>query len=115
MPFDRDFQRRSRVKDLLTSRLARFVIITTVALCILTIVVLPRVEGTFPALPFSASHQHYHTLTNTADSLSSSEKSVWDDRAAQVKAAFVSAFSVYEQKAYPHDELLPTSNGYQDK
>ena len=116
MPFDRDLQRRSRVKDLLASRLARCVIITTVALCFLTILVLPHAAETFPTLPFSASPEHYHTLSyDLYSSSNTSFESEWEHRAERVKAAFVSAFSVYERKAYPHDELRPTSNGYSDK
>ncbi|KAJ7066169.1 glycoside hydrolase family 47 protein [Mycena amicta] len=39
---------------------------------------------------------------------------VWDQRAEQVKAAFVHAYNGYEQFAAPHDELKPLTNGFSD-
>ena len=36
-------------------------------------------------------------------------------RQERVKNAFIRAYSTYEKHAYPHDELLPLSNGNQDK
>jgi hypothetical protein len=40
---------------------------------------------------------------------------IWAERAAQVKEAFRHAYRGYEQHAFPHDELLPVSNGSTDK
>ena len=40
---------------------------------------------------------------------------VWAIRAEQVKEAFRHAYHGYEQYAFPHDELLPLSNGSVDK
>ncbi|TFK74956.1 seven-hairpin glycosidase [Pluteus cervinus] len=37
---------------------------------------------------------------------------VWDDRAEQVKQAFVYAYDSYEKHAFPSDELLPLTGGY---
>ncbi|KAF8452325.1 glycoside hydrolase family 47 protein [Boletus edulis BED1] len=39
---------------------------------------------------------------------------IWAERAAQVKEAFRHAYRGYEQHAFPHDELLPVSNGSTD-
>ena len=35
---------------------------------------------------------------------------LWAERAAHVKEAFRHAYHGYEQHAFPHDELMPTSN-----
>jgi hypothetical protein len=40
---------------------------------------------------------------------------IWIERAVQVKEAFRHAYHGYEQYAFPHDELLPVSNGSIDK
>ena len=40
---------------------------------------------------------------------------IWAQRAAQVKEAFQHAYRGYERYAFPHDELLPVSNGSTDK
>jgi hypothetical protein len=40
---------------------------------------------------------------------------VWDQRAEQVKRAFLHAYHGYEQYAAPHDELTPLSSGFSDK
>ncbi|SJL03943.1 uncharacterized protein ARMOST_07300 [Armillaria ostoyae] len=39
---------------------------------------------------------------------------VWDERARQVKRAFLHAYHGYERYAAPHDELKPISAGYKD-
>ena len=39
---------------------------------------------------------------------------IWAERAAEVKEAFQHAYRGYEQHAFPHDELLPVSNGSTD-
>ncbi|KAK0467187.1 glycoside hydrolase family 47 protein [Desarmillaria tabescens] len=39
---------------------------------------------------------------------------VWDERARQVKRAFLHAYHGYERYAAPHDELKPVSTGYKD-
>ncbi|KAN0078488.1 glycoside hydrolase family 47 protein [Tylopilus felleus] len=39
---------------------------------------------------------------------------IWAQRAAQVKEAFQHAYRGYERYAFPHDELLPVSNGSTD-
>ncbi|KAJ7097275.1 glycoside hydrolase family 47 protein [Mycena belliarum] len=39
---------------------------------------------------------------------------VWDERAVQVKRAFIHAYHGYEQYAAPHDELAPLSSGFGD-
>ncbi|KAJ7763659.1 glycoside hydrolase family 47 protein [Mycena maculata] len=39
---------------------------------------------------------------------------VWDERAAEVKRAFMHAYRGYEQYAAPHDELRPVSSGFAD-
>ncbi|KAJ7210456.1 glycoside hydrolase family 47 protein [Mycena pura] len=39
---------------------------------------------------------------------------VWDQRAMQVKRAFMHAYHGYEELAAPHDELMPLSNGSSD-
>ena len=36
-------------------------------------------------------------------------------RADRVRSAFLRAYTAYEKHAFPHDELLPLSNGHQDK
>ncbi|KAJ6620664.1 glycoside hydrolase family 47 protein [Mycena sp. CBHHK59/15] len=41
-------------------------------------------------------------------------KKVWDQRAEQVKRAFIHAYRGYEQYAAPHDELTPISSGFSD-
>lgn len=40
---------------------------------------------------------------------------VWKARADQVKDAFVRGYSAYYELAFPHDELLPKTNGTGDK
>jgi hypothetical protein len=40
---------------------------------------------------------------------------LWSSRADQVKVAFQHTYSGYERLAFPHDELLPLSNGRDDK
>ena len=39
----------------------------------------------------------------------------WVYRAERVKSAFVRAYAAYEQHAFPHDELLPLSDGHFDE
>jgi hypothetical protein len=39
---------------------------------------------------------------------------IWAERAAQVREAFRHAYRGYEHHAFPHDELLPVSNGSSD-
>ncbi|KAJ7464483.1 glycoside hydrolase family 47 protein [Mycena latifolia] len=39
---------------------------------------------------------------------------VWDERAVQVKRAFIHAYRGYEKYAAPHDELTPISSGFSD-
>ncbi|KAF9269065.1 glycoside hydrolase family 47 protein [Marasmius fiardii PR-910] len=39
---------------------------------------------------------------------------VWEDRAEQVKSAFVFSYHAYERFAMPHDELRPLTGGYVD-
>lgn len=39
----------------------------------------------------------------------------WDERAEQVKQAFLHAYHGYERLAAPHDEVKPISGGYKDK
>ena len=40
---------------------------------------------------------------------------IWTERAAHVKDAFRHAYHGYERHAFPHDELLPLTNGSIDK
>ena len=40
---------------------------------------------------------------------------VWEERAEQVKEAFLFAYHAYERLAMPHDELRPVSGGHVDK
>lgn len=44
-----------------------------------------------------------------------SDPNLWRQRAEQVKGAFVRSYGVYEQTAFPHDELRPVSGGTKDK
>ncbi|KAG7093958.1 hypothetical protein E1B28_007591 [Marasmius oreades] len=39
---------------------------------------------------------------------------VWEDRAEQVKSAFLFSYHAYERLAMPHDELRPVTGGYVD-
>ena len=39
----------------------------------------------------------------------------WVFRAEKVKDAFIRAYVAYEKHAFPHDELLPISNGHFDE
>ena len=43
------------------------------------------------------------------------DTTVWKARAEQVKQAFVRGYSAYYKLAFPHDELLPKTNGVADK
>ena len=43
------------------------------------------------------------------------DASTWQQRAEQVKAAFVRSYASYEKTAYPHDELKPITDGTKDK
>ncbi|PSS29750.1 hypothetical protein PHLCEN_2v2898 [Hermanssonia centrifuga] len=47
--------------------------------------------------------------------VSQDDLSNWKERANRVKDAFVTAYLAYEQNAYPHDELLPGTNGHADR
>ncbi|EKM55139.1 glycoside hydrolase family 47 protein [Phanerochaete carnosa HHB-10118-sp] len=44
----------------------------------------------------------------------SGDLALWRQRAEQVKEAFVRSYEVYEEFAYPHDELRPVSDGIRD-
>lgn len=56
----------------------------------------------------SASSTPWHTPGNASDP-------VWASRAEEVKRAFIEAYEAYETHAFPHDELLPLTNGSIDK
>ena len=43
------------------------------------------------------------------------DEPIWQERAEQVKEAFIRGFSAYERIAYPHDELRPLTNGTKDE
>lgn len=71
------------------------------------------------ALAFSIASLtlYYNYLRHTADPFPSDliyypqeSPEVWEDRALQVKNAFLHAYHGYEQFAFPSDELLPLSN-----
>ena len=51
----------------------------------------------------------------SADVFFAETPDIWAERAILVKEAFQHAYHGYEQYAFPHDELLPVSNGSIDK
>ncbi|CAK5267461.1 unnamed protein product [Mycena citricolor] len=65
------------------------------------------------ALVFLVSHVR-PSLNFFLHTLGTGEQQVWDERALQVKAAFLHAYHGYELFAEGHDELAPLSSGHKD-
>ena len=58
---------------------------------------------------------YYFARDGSAAAARAAESELWRSRASEVREAYRSSYSVYKQYASPHDELLPVSNGSQDK
>ena len=89
----------------ITSRLARYALVGLLALCLSTVLP-PGKDSSFS--DFQPTHLN---LSNEA-LLGVTE---WNQRAEAVKIAFVRVYGAYERRAFPHDELLPVTNGVRDR
>lgn len=65
--------------------------------------------------PSNTSLEFPSTYPKDSESTSPEDQDLWRGRASRVRDSFVDAYSFYEAAAWPHDELLPLTNGSIDK
>ncbi|OCH84615.1 seven-hairpin glycosidase [Obba rivulosa] len=85
------------------------------SLCFAASVVLVVTTLYYLALPDSYSPAPHWAPAPPIQDESSALPDVWEDRAEQVKRAFLHAYRGWETHAAPHDELLPLTNRSSDK
>ncbi|KAI0688251.1 glycoside hydrolase family 47 protein [Cytidiella melzeri] len=96
------------------SRRSRFGLVILTCICVL-IVCLFASQLALSSPPFYRSiHRLIYGHLNQ-ETITSPEPDVWQERAEATRSAFRFAYTAYEETAYPHDELKPLSNRFQDK
>lgn len=113
MPFDREYPQRGKFRAFFSSRRTRYTLPLIAIICFL--VILSIFSGSGHGLSEFLPSYLLNTETAPVEVLSVSPDPLWDGRASRVREAFVSAYQAYEKAAYPHDELLPTTDGFSDK
>ena len=114
MRFERDMTSPTGLEKFVTrvktSRRTRYVIVGGVVACLVLLYLVTTGPGGYPTHspgPWPMEDSSGRKGASTGPSQA--------QRAERVKSMFVRAYSAYEQHAFPHDELLPLSNGHQDK
>lgn len=93
------------VSSMVASRRARYVTAVAVSLCFVLLYFVTIGSSYYPEPPPALAQPVEETTYEPFPR----------QRTERVKSAFVRAYTTYENHAFPHDELLPLSNGYQDK
>ncbi|KAJ3535184.1 hypothetical protein NM688_g7013 [Phlebia brevispora] len=113
MRFDREMGSPTRLQDFVArvrnSRRTRYVIGGAAIACLVLLFLVTTGRGGYPKRP--PGPWPMEGIDMHPDATFDNERF---HRADRVKAMFVRAYSAYEKHAFPHDELLPLSNGYQD-